>query len=121
MDVMAYDPETSLLEGDLKGNRILIRYPQKPFGKTVTILLRPEWIKIARNDKEDRANLFCGQVITSTFVGFMVKYQVRAFGNQVLTIEVQDPQEHEVKKEGDLLYFWFNVDRPVVIPPGTGL
>jgi hypothetical protein len=51
----------------------------------------------------------------------MVKYQVRAFGNQVLAIEVQDPQEHEVKKEGDSLYFRFNMDRPVVIPPGTGL
>ena len=37
--------------------------------------------------------------------------------NEVLAIEVQDPQEHEIKKEGDPLYFRFSVDRPVVIVP----
>lgn len=117
VEVIAYNAETSILKGDLKGNPVSIRYPQKPVGKIVTILLRPEWIKIAGNEKEPSPNLFCGQLISSTFVGFMVKYQVRAFGDHVLVIEVQDPLEHEIKKEGDPLYFRFSVDRPVVIAP----
>jgi iron(III) transport system ATP-binding protein len=117
MEVIAYDSETSLLRGNLKGNQISLRCPQKPAGERVTILLRPEWIKIVRDGKEHSVNLFSGQVITSTFVGFMVKYQVKAFGNQVLSVEVQDPQEHEIKKEGDPVYFRFSADRPVLIAP----
>jgi len=113
--VTAYDEEASLLTGDLKGNRVFLRCTQKPAGETLTILLRPEWIKIARDEEEPSTNLFHGQVVSSTFVGFMVKYQVKAFGDQVLAIEVQDPQEHEIKKEGDLIYFRFHANRPVVI------
>jgi hypothetical protein len=46
----------------------------------------------------------------------MVKYQVKAFGDQVLAIEVQDPEGHELMKEGDPLCFRFHPDRPVLIP-----
>lgn len=115
VEVVAYDPDTSLLTGSLKGNRIALRCASKPIEKAVTILLRPEWIKIARDERECSTNLFYGQVVSSTFMGFMVKYQVKAFGDQMLVLEVQDPQEHEIKKEGEPLYFRFNVDRPVVI------
>ena len=115
LEVIAYDSETSLLRGDIKGNQVFLHCPQKPSGKTVTILLRPEWIKIASEEKDHPPNFFYGQVISSTFVGFMVKYQVKAFGDQVLAIEVQDPEGHEVKKEGDSLCFRFHPDRPVVI------
>jgi ABC-type Fe3+/spermidine/putrescine transport system ATPase subunit len=117
VEVIGYDAEASVVKGVFNGNQVLIRYPQKPGGKIVTILLRPEWIKIVGDEKEHSTNLFYGQVISSTFVGFMVKYQVKAFGDQVLAIEVQDPQEHEIKKEGDPLYFRFSPDRPVVITP----
>jgi iron(III) transport system ATP-binding protein len=115
VEVVAYDPDTSLLTGNLKGNRIILRSASKPIGRTVTILLRPEWIKIARDQNESSANLFTGQVVSSTFMGFMVKYQVKAFEDLILALEVQDPQEHEIKKEGEILYFWFNIERPVVI------
>jgi ABC-type Fe3+/spermidine/putrescine transport system ATPase subunit len=115
LEVIAYDSETSLLRGNLKEHQVSLRCPQEPSGKMVTILLRPEWIKIARDEEEPSPNLFDGQVVSSTFVGFMVKYQVKAFGDQVLAIEVQDPQEHEIKKEGDPLHFRFHANRPVVI------
>jgi iron(III) transport system ATP-binding protein len=115
LEVVAYDSEISVLKGNLNGNEVYVRCPQKPSGKTVTILLRPEWIKIVREEKGRTPNFFDGQVIGSTFVGFMVKYQVKAFGNQVLAIEVQDPEEHEIKKEGDSLCFRFRPERPVVI------
>jgi iron(III) transport system ATP-binding protein len=115
VEVIAYDSEAYLLRGDLNGNQVLLRCPQKPSGNTVTILLRPEWIKIIKDERERSPNCFYGQVISSTFVGFMVKYQVKAFGNQVLAIEVQDPEEHEIKNEGDPLHFRFHPDRPIVI------
>ena len=115
VEVVAYDPDTSLLTGNLKGNRIILSSASKPIGRTVTILLRPEWIKIARDQNESSANLFTGQVVSSTFMGFMVKYQVKAFEDLILALDVQDPQEHEIKKEGEILYFWFNIERPVVI------
>jgi iron(III) transport system ATP-binding protein len=115
LEVIAYDSETFLLRASLNGNEVFVRCPQKPSAKTVTILLRPEWIKITREEKDRPPNLFYGQVISSTFVGFMVKYQVKAFGNQILAIEVQDPEGHEVKKEGDSLCFRFHPDRPVPI------
>ena len=119
IDLTGYESASSLLEGDLKGHRIFVRAVKKPLEKKVTILLRPQWIKIAKPPYEDRTNLFSGQVITSTFVGFMVKYRIRAFDDQILTVEVQDPQPYEVRKEGETLHFWFDPDRPVVIPDGS--
>lgn len=115
VEVISFDPESSLLSGVIKGSQVRLRCPQKPSGKMVTILLRPEWIKIVKDEREGLPNLFFGQVVSSTFVGFMVKYQVKAFGDQVLAIEVQDPQEHEIKKEGDPLCFRFHAHRPVLI------
>ncbi|MBM4347507.1 MAG: TOBE domain-containing protein, partial [Deltaproteobacteria bacterium] len=115
VEVVAYDPHTSILTSRFKGHQILLRSASKPTGKTVMILLRPEWIKIARDEKESLTNLFSGQVVSSTFMGFMVKYQVKAFEDQMFALEVQDPQEHEIKKERETLYFQFNIDRPVVI------
>lgn len=68
-----------------------------------------------RAEPEDRTNLFHGKVVSSTFVGSIVKYQVEAFGNHLLTLEVQDLREHEIKKEGEDLLFHFNIDRSVII------
>lgn len=119
IDLIGYESASSLIAGNLKGHRILVRGAKKPAREKVTILLRPEWIKIAQPPFEDRPNLFSGQVITSTFVGFMVKYRIRAFDDHILSVEVQDPQPHEVKKEGETLHLWFDPDRPVVIPDGS--
>jgi iron(III) transport system ATP-binding protein len=115
VNVVSYDSEKSLLQADFEGNRIWVRSLRKVSGKTLTILLRPEWIKIAKVEAEDKTNLFCGKVVSSTFVGSLVKYQVSAFRDYLLTLEVQDPQGYEIKKEGESLIFRFDVDRPVII------
>jgi len=115
VNALSYDPEKSLLQTEFKGNRIWIKYSKKPSCKTLTILLRPEWMKIAEVESEDKTNLFHGKVVSSTFVGSIVKYQVEAFGNHLLTLEVQDPREYEIKKGGEDLLFQFNIVRPVII------
>jgi iron(III) transport system ATP-binding protein len=115
VNVMSYDSEKSLLQAEFEGNRIWIRCPKKPPGKALTILLRPEWIKIAEGESEDKTNLFHGKVISSTFVGSIVKYQVEVFRDHLLTLEVQDPREYEIKKEGESLLFQFDTNRPVII------
>ncbi len=115
VNVLGYDPDQLLLHTEFKGNPVLIQSPQKPSRETLLLLLRPEWIKIAKNENEHPFNLFRGKVISSTFVGSMVKYQVNAFGDQLLAIDVQDPQGHEMKREGEDLFFRFDADRPVVI------
>jgi iron(III) transport system ATP-binding protein len=115
VNVMSYDSEKSLLQAEFEGNRIWIRCPKKPPGKALTILLRPEWIKIAEGESEDKTNLFHGKVISSTFVGSIVKYQVEVSRDHLLTLEVQDPREYEIKKEGESLLFQFDTNRPVII------
>jgi iron(III) transport system ATP-binding protein len=113
--VLGYNPEKRLVHTDFKGNSILIQYPQEPSRKTLLLLLRPEWIKIAKDRMDNSINLFTGKVLHSTFVGSMVKYQVKTFEDQLLTLEVQDPQGYEMKGEGEDLFFRFDADRPVVI------
>jgi len=113
--VLGYDPDQQLVHTDFKGNSMLIRYPQRPLQNHLLLLLRPEWIKIARDRQDNLVNLFSGIVLSSTFVGSMVKYQIKAFGDQLLILEVQDPQDYEMKREGENLFFRFDADRPVVI------
>ncbi len=115
VNVLSYDPEKSLLQAQFKGNQISIKCSKKPPEKILTTLLRPEWIKIAKAESQDKINLFHGKVVNSSFVGSIVKYQVEAFGDHLLILEVQDPREHEIKKEGESLLFQFNAYRPKII------
>jgi iron(III) transport system ATP-binding protein len=115
VNVISYDLETCLLQTEFQGEEIWIKSVDKPEDKVLTVMLRPEWIKIAETGYEDRTNLFHGEVVSSTFVGFMVKYQVKAFRDKLLTIEVQDPRGDEVKREGEKMSFRFDVERPLII------
>jgi len=115
VNVLSYDLEKSLLHTEFKGHQMLIKYAQQPPSRALVIMLRPEWIKIVKDEKENRINLFQGRVVSVTFVGFMVKYQVKSFDDQLFTIDIQDPQGYEMKREGENLFFRFDVDRPVVI------
>ena len=77
--------------------------------------MRPEWIKIADNESNKKVNCFSGKVINVTFLGSVLRYKVEAFKNLIITIEIQDPQFYEIKKEGETIFFQFGVDRPVII------
>ena len=113
--VSGYDRERSLIEAEINGEPIRIKGADTSPGNDLMILLRPEWIKIARSEADTRINLFRGKVVSSTFTGSMVKYQIEAFRNHLLTIEVQDPHEDELKMAGDPMLFWFKADRPVIL------
>jgi len=113
---LAYDPGNHLVHADFKGHALSVQNPQKPPGGTLLVLLRPEWIKIVGDVGENPINLFTGKVLSATFVGSMVKYQVKAFGDYPLTLEVHDPRGYEIKREGEELLFQFDTDRPFVIP-----
>jgi len=113
--VSGYDRERSLIEGEINGEPLRMKGAETSPGNDLLILLRPEWIKIARSETDTPINLFRGKVVSSSFTGSMVRYQIEAFRNHLLTIEVQDPHEDELKKAGDPMLFWFKADRPVIL------
>jgi spermidine/putrescine ABC transporter ATP-binding subunit len=113
--VSGYDRERSLIEAKINGEPLRIKGTEKSPGNDLMILLRPEWIKIARSEADTPINLFRGKVVSSTFTGSMVRYQIEAFRNHLLTIEVQDPHEDDLKKAADPILFWFKADRPVIL------
>jgi len=114
VNVIDYDPQKSLLETEVNGNRIYVK-SDKISDKELIISLRPEWIKIADNESNKKVNCFSGKVINVTFLGSVLRYKVEAFKNLIITIEIQDPQFYEIKKEGETIFFQFGVDRPVII------
>ena len=116
--ISGYDRERSLLKAEINGEPLRIKGAEHSSGSRLTVLLRPEWIKIVSSETDLKINLFHGKMISSTFTGSMVRYQVEAFGNQLLTVEVQDPHEHELKKPGEPILFWFKADRPVILEHG---
>jgi len=75
VNVISYDPEKGLLQTEFQGDQIWIKSFNKPGDKALTVMIRPEWIKIVETGYEDKCNLYHGEVVSSTFVGLMVKYQ----------------------------------------------
>jgi spermidine/putrescine ABC transporter ATP-binding subunit len=113
--VVAYDAERRLAQTALAGRSLRLRAAEAPAGPTLTLLLRPEWIKLADRPAAAEDNWYRGRVRGATFLGSAVTYQVEAFDGQRLTVEVQDPRDHEIKADGEEVGFRFDVDRPVVV------
>ena len=84
--------------------------PQAPF----TIMLRPDWIKIA--GPEIAENRFSGIVRESTFLGAAILYQVDALG-KTLRVDVPAPRTNIFKQPGERIDLYFEADRPVVVAP----
>jgi len=113
--VTGYDADRRLLQTDLAGRPVWLRSEAAPAEAALTLLLRPEWIKLADRPAAEGDNWFRGRIRGATFLGSTVIYQVEAFDGQRLTVEVQDPRHHEVKGEGAEVGFRFDADRPVVV------
>jgi iron(III) transport system ATP-binding protein len=113
--VTAYDAERRLAQAELAGQRIWLHADAPPDGPALTLLLRPEWIKIADRPAGERDNWYRGRICGATFLGSTVTYQVEAFDGRRLAVEVQDPRDHEIKADGEDVGFRFDADRPVVI------
>ena len=84
--------------------------PKAPF----TIMLRPDWIKVAGSDILE--NRFSGIVRESTFLGAAVLYQVEALG-KIMRVDVPAPRTHSFKRPGDRIDLYFEADSPVAVAP----
>ncbi len=99
-----------VLEANVGNDKIKIMADHAVEGD-IALSLRPEWIRV----DGDGSNSFEAEVISSTFLGSMLRYRVSAFGGQELVIEMHDPQRAVLKEAGEKLNFSFMPDRPVIL------
>ena len=66
--------------------------------------------------KTDGVNRFHGVVTRSAFLGSLVQYQVRCFGEHLLTIHAHGAEE-AVRKEGEAIAFGFDPELPAIVEP----
>jgi iron(III) transport system ATP-binding protein len=115
MDVAGYDGENSLIEARINGERVLLS-GRRPPGSGIVVSIRPEWIRIDREVKDDDANRFQGVITGAAFLGSLIQYQVRCFGGSLLTIHAHGAGE-VLRKEGETLTFAFAPELPVIVEP----
>jgi len=114
LDVLDYDEGASRITTEAAGQTVLIR-GDKPLGKMVTVSIRPEWIRVVGKPQSGKTNILSGKVVSSTFLGSMVRYRVCGPQEQTLVIEVHDPDEKGILGNGEILWYQLPADRPVVI------
>jgi hypothetical protein len=56
-----------------------------------------------------------GTILSSTFLGSMIRYRVSGLGEKPVVIEVHDPDEGNILKDGETLWYQLPTDRPLVI------
>jgi iron(III) transport system ATP-binding protein len=114
LDVLSYDTEASLITTDAAGEHLLIQ-GEKPGGGKVTVSVRPEWIRVVGGPQSGVTNILSGKVLSSTFLGSMVRYRISGPGGQILAIELHDPDQNGIRGNGEILWYHFPPSRPVVI------
>jgi len=112
--VVAYDPQTAMITAEAGEQNIQLR-GEKPTGRTITVSIRPEWIRVVPSSASEDQNVLAGRVVSSTFLGSMVRYRVSGPGGQVLTIEVHHPEESGICADGERLLYRIPPDRPVLL------
>jgi iron(III) transport system ATP-binding protein len=114
VQVVAYDAQAGVITAEAGGQRIHFK-GDKPAGRSVTVSIRPEWIAVVPSVESQDQNVLAGTVESSTFLGSMVRYRVSGPGGQVLTVEVQHPEEGGIFADGERLLYRIPVDRPIVL------
>ncbi len=114
LEVLDYDEGASRITTAAAGQKVLIQ-GDKPPGKMVTVSIRPEWIRVVGKPQPGKTNILSGKVVSSTFLGSMVRYRVCGPKEQILVIEVHDPDEKGILGNGETLWYELPADRPVVI------
>jgi len=112
--VVAYDPQTAMITAEAGEQNIQLR-GERPVGRTITVSIRPEWIRVVPSSASEDQNVLAGRVVSSTFLGSMVRYRVSGPGGQVLTIEVHHPEESGICADGERLLYRIPPDRPVLL------
>jgi iron(III) transport system ATP-binding protein len=114
LPVAAYDEGRSRVIVEAGGRRIEIA-GERPPGRTVTISVRPEWIAVVPAHAPDTDNVLEGTVLSSTFLGSMVRYRVSGPAGQVVTIEAHHPEEDGLCADGERLRYRIPPERPVFL------
>ena len=115
--VTGYDADRGLVRGLLADTPIMFHASAPPTAPTVTILLRPEWVRVVEESAETAINVVSTHVIARTFLGSSVSYELETAGKTRFRLHVPDPGRKDLRLEGDTLRFCFDPDRPVVLTP----
>lgn len=114
MDVAGYDEAQSQIIAEIAGQRFFLR-GERPSGARVVLSVRPEWLRIVAAPAEGEKNLLSGRILSSTFLGSMIRYQVAGPGEKPVVIEAHDPDEGKIRGDGETLWYQLPADRPLVI------
>jgi ABC-type Fe3+/spermidine/putrescine transport system ATPase subunit len=112
--VVAYDPQASMIIAEAGGRNIHFK-GDPPAGRSVRVSIRPEWIHVVPPSESECQNVLAGIVVSSTFLGSMVRYRVSGPGGRELTIEVHHPEENGIFTDGERLLYRIPPDRPILL------
>jgi iron(III) transport system ATP-binding protein len=113
--VLGHDEQTSMITAEADGQRVLLK-GGRPAGRSVRFTIRPEWIRVVETPRSEDQNILSGTVVSSSFLGSMVRYRVTGPGGQALTIEVHNPEEARIHPDGHTIRYHIPPDRPVILP-----
>ena len=111
LTALGYDEASSRLRAESGGEPLTLCIPI-PAGERICLSVRPEWVRIVEDGGDDTIE---GTVESTTFLGALVRYRVRALGGQSLMIEVHNPRSRDIRREGDPIRFRFDAERLVML------
>ncbi len=114
MDVTGWDGDQCRIVAETAGQKFSLR-GEKPSGARIILSVRPEWIRVVAGQADGEANVLSGTVLSSTFLGSMIRYRVSGPGGTPIVIEVHDPNEGSIRKDGEIIRYRLPPDRPLVI------
>jgi len=111
IQVLSYDETASRLRAETGGTALTVRAP-RPAGERAYLSVRPEWVRLAEEPGED---VIDGTVESTTFLGALVRYRVRALGGQGITVEVHNPRAEDIRREGAAVRLRFDPERLAIL------
>ena len=114
MNVTGYDEAQSRISAEIAGQRFSLR-GERPAGTRVVLSVRPEWLRVVAEPRGGEQNLLSGTILSSTFLGSMIRYRVSGPEDKTIVIEVHDPAEGKIRQDGETLWYQLPTDRPLVI------
>ena len=109
--VLAWDESASMLRAETGGTSLTVRAP-RPAGDRAYLSVRPEWVRLVEEPGEDVVD---GTVESTTFLGALVRYRVRALGGQGITVEVHNPRAEDIRREGAAVRLRFDPERLAIL------
>ena len=109
--VLSYDDAASTLRAETGGATLSLKAP-RPAGERAYLSVRPEWVRLVDESGED---VIEGTVESTTFLGALVRYRVKALGGRSITAEVHNPRAEDIRREGAAVRLRFDPERLVIL------